>query len=125
MRGRWLARGLKILVFVAVAVALMGFIVMRLWNWLTPELFGWHVITYWQALGILLLCKILFGGFRGRGGPGFGRGEHWRSRMIERWVQMTPEEREKFLQGMRGGWGGGCGPFSSPSAPSSNPAPKP
>ena len=121
MRGRWLARGLKILVFVAIAVALMGLVVERLWNWLTPELFGWHVITYGQAIGILLLCKILFGGFRGRGGRVFGRGGHWRDRMIERWVQMTPEEREKFVQGMRGGWGG-CGPFASPSAP---PAPKP
>ena len=125
MRGRWLARGLKILVFVAVAVAVMGFVVERLWNWLTPELFGWHMISYSQAIGILLLCKILFGGFRGRGGPG----RYWRRRMMERWEQMTPEEREKFRQGMRGGWGGGCGPFTSTSTPSAGPsappAPKP
>jgi hypothetical protein len=80
MKGRWLARGLKFLLFAAVAVAVLSFFVMWLWNWLTPALFSWHVITYWQAAGILVLCKILFGGFRGRGGPGM----YWRRRMMER-----------------------------------------
>jgi hypothetical protein len=36
---------------------------MHLWNWLLPPLFGWRQITFWQALGILALCRILFGGF--------------------------------------------------------------
>jgi hypothetical protein len=84
---------------------ILTYVVMRLWNWLTPVMFGWHIITFWQALGILFLCKILFGGFRGfRGGP--GRHLQWRRRMFERWEQMTPEEREKFRESMRG-----CGPF--------------
>ncbi len=55
-----------------------------------------RTITFWQSLGILILSKILFGGFRGR--PGYGG--HWRSRMNDRWQQMTPEEREQFRQGM-------------------------
>jgi hypothetical protein len=118
MKGNRFARGLKFLGLVVIAVAIKSYFVMLLWNWLTPELFGWHMIGYGQAVGILLLCKILFGGFRGRGGPGM----HWRRRMMERWEQMTPEEREKFRQGMRGGWGGGCGPFSASGPPS---APKP
>ena len=46
-----------------VLVALFGYITMRLWNWLMPEIFGLSVIGYWQALGILLLTKIFFGGF--------------------------------------------------------------
>jgi len=58
--------------------------------------FGLRTITLWQALGILILSKILFGGFRGR--PGYGG--PWRRRMSERWQRMTPEEREKFRQGM-------------------------
>jgi hypothetical protein len=95
-------RFLKFLVIGLAFAAVFTYVVMRLWNWLTPALFGWHVITFWQALGLLFLCKILFGGFRG--GP--GRHLHWRRRMMERWEQMTPEEREKFRESMHG-----CGPF--------------
>jgi len=93
------------MLFAALFVIVFGFLVMRLWNWLTPALFGWHVITFWQALGILILSKILFGGFRG--GP--PRGWGWRRRMMERWDQMTPEEREKVREAMRGR----CGPVAS------------
>ncbi len=98
-------RTLRILKFAAIAVlflAAFSFVVMGLWNWLMPALFGWHVITFWQALGILILSKILFGGGRGRPRPHV----YWRRRMMERWARMTPEEREKFRQ-MRGR----CGPF--------------
>jgi hypothetical protein len=78
-----------------------GEVVMLLWNWLAPALFGLRQITFWQALGLLALSRILFGGF------GFGGGGHrshsrgqMRGRMAERWEQMTPEEREKFRQGL-------------------------
>lgn len=96
MRARWLKRGLRIAVIAIVAAAVFGFVVMSLWNWLAPTVFGARPINFWQALGILILSKILFGGFRGHA----GYGGHWRRRMIERWEQMTPEEREKFRQGM-------------------------
>jgi len=96
MRARWLVKGLKIAVFATVAVAVFGFVLMSLWNWLGPEVFGARTITFWQALGILVLSKILFGGFRGR--PHFGG--HVRQRMKDRWAQMTPEEREKFQMGI-------------------------
>ena len=106
-RHRFL-RGLKFLPFAALFVTVFGFIVMRLWNWLMPSLFGWHMITFWQGLGLLVLCKILFGGFRGRpGGP-----MHWRHRTGERWQQMTPEERDKFRQAMRSR----CGSFGRTAA---------
>jgi hypothetical protein len=109
MKRHWIFRGLKILLIVAIALTVMSFVVMSLWNWLLPSLFGFHSISFWQALGLLVLSKILFGGFRGP----FG-GMHWRRRFIERWEQMSPEEREKFRAGMRGG----CGHFgSSPAAP--------
>ncbi len=97
-----------------VAFIIVGGIVVRaLWNWLLPSLFGFHQITFWQALGLLLLCRILFGGFRlGRGGhrSKFGR------RMAERWEQMTPEEREKFRQSFRGRCGGFEPPTPTPTA---------
>src|SRR5271157_3744629 len=103
MKRHGFLRVLKILVFVVLGSTVFSFVVMELWNRLMPVIFGLHLISFWQALGLLVLSKILFGGFRGR--PGFSM--HWRHRMMERWEQMTPEEREKFTAGMRGG----CGPF--------------
>ena len=84
-----------------------GEVVMHLWNWLAPTLFGFRQVSFWQALGLLALCRILFGGF-GMGGGGHRNSrrrmegrirERVRERMDERWEQMTPEEREKFRQG--------------------------
>jgi hypothetical protein len=107
MRRHWLSRAVKIaamaIVFVPVFVAVFGSIVMLLWNWLVPALFGGPSIGFWQALGLLVLSRILLGGFHG------GRGGHgpWRRRMFERWERMTPEEREKVRAAMRSH---GCGP---------------
>jgi len=95
-------------------VFLFGEVVMHLWNWLLPALFGWRLITFWQALGLLALCRILFGG---SGGRGFGNPK-FRGRMGERWERMTPEEREKLRQGMRSG----CGGFEAPTGGTSEPA---
>jgi hypothetical protein len=95
------ARVARFAVFAAAAAAALSFVVMSLWNWLMPAIFGLRTITYWQGLGLLALSKILLGGFRG--GP--GRHLFWRRRMMERWEKMTPEDREKFRQGMRGGYG--------------------
>jgi hypothetical protein len=48
----------------------MGQIVMLLWNWLLPPLFGFPQVTVWQGLGLLVLSRLLFGGFGGSGGGG-------------------------------------------------------
>jgi hypothetical protein len=95
--------GLALFIFIG------GEIVMYLWNWLLPPLFGWRQISFWQALGILALCRILFGGF-GCHGP--GRSD-FRRRMRDRCDNMTPEEREQFRQRMRERWG--FGPSTSES----------
>ena len=100
MRKHWI-RGLKFLLFFAVIIPAIGFVAMSLWNWLMPAIFGLRMINFWQTLGLMVLSRILLGGFRGR--PG---GRHWRGRMMARIAQMTPEEREKFFQGMRHGAGG-------------------
>jgi hypothetical protein len=89
MKRFWILKGLKMVVFAALAVTLVGYIVMSLWNAVLPAVAGIHAITFAQALGLLVLSRILFGGLRGRRG-------HWRGRMQARWEQMTPEEREKF-----------------------------
>ena len=106
----WTKRIVKILFFGVLFFLVFGFLVKALWNWLMPPLFGLHMITFWQAFGILLLSKILFGGFRA--GPGGYSNRGWRRRMFDRWEKMTPEEREKFRQGMRGR----CGPFGTREA---------
>jgi hypothetical protein len=94
------------------AVALFGYVTMSLWNWLMPMLFGLRTVTFWQAIGLLLLSKLLFGGFHGRG----GRRREWKRDMAERWEKMSPEEREKMRAGMRGRWGCGFGHDREPVA---------
>lgn len=89
-------RAVKIAIFAIVVAGVLGFVIMALWNAVMPGIFPVRPIGFWQALGLLLLAKLLFGGFR----PGFG-GPGWRWRMIRRWQDMTPEEREKFKHGMR------------------------
>jgi len=105
MRKHYFLRIMKLALLVVpllvLFVAVIGFVVMSLWNWLIPALFGWKLISYWQALGLIILSRILFGGFRGA----VGRGGHWRHRMMKRCEQMTPEERERYRQGLHGCWG--------------------
>jgi hypothetical protein len=87
---------------IVLVIAIGGTLVRLLWNWLLPPLFGFPQVTFWQALGLLALCRILFGG-TGRHG-GYYRSER-RRRMRERWAHMTPEERERFRHGMRARFG--------------------
>lgn len=98
MKQRWVTRALKVFLMVVVAGTLLGFVTMQLWNWLMPSIFGLHAITFWQALGLFVLGKLLLGGFHRHHG---GR-PRWGRHMRERWEQMTPEERERFRAGMRG-----------------------
>lgn len=95
-RRFWFGKAVMILVFGTAFVMLFTFIVMLLWNAILPEVLGVKIITFWQALGILALSKILFSGF----GGWHHKREHfkhrWRERMREKWENMSPEERQKF-----------------------------
>ena len=95
MRKFWI---LKVIMIGIVAVLFFGFAVMLLWNWLVPALFGGPLLTFWQALGLLILSKILFSGIGRRGHPG-RHGPHepfWKKRLKDKWERMSPEQREKF-----------------------------
>lgn len=92
----------KPLMIGAVLFVVLGLLVMSLWNALLPAIIGVKSIGFWQALGLLVLCRILFGGLGFRPGM-FGMGRE-RRRMHERWMKMTPEEREQFVQQRRGGF---------------------
>jgi Ca2+/H+ antiporter, TMEM165/GDT1 family len=99
-RGFGARKIIMIIFFGAACVALFSFIVMSLWNAILPAVIHVSAITFWQALGILVLSKILFSGFGG------GRGWHhkrqeWRQRMNEKLQTMSPDEREKFKQQLK------------------------
>jgi hypothetical protein len=107
MRGKWILIAPLAIGGLALLAFLGGQIVTMLWNALLPDLFGVPRIGFWQALGLLALCRILFGGFGLRG----GRGSRIRRRVEERVAErvearmaaMTPEELEQFRRKMRHG----------------------
>jgi MFS family permease len=106
-RKKWIFMVPAAILGMALFIGLGGWLVTYLWNWLLPPLFGWRMITFWQALALLVLCRILVGGFGMHG----GHRSSFRRRMHERWEGMTPEEREKFREAMRQR----CGDFGPPS----------
>jgi hypothetical protein len=77
------------------AAVVFGYVVMALWNALLPGIFNLPKINFWQAVGLLLLIRILFGGM---GRHGWHANRHYHGHMREKWEKMTPEERERFYQ---------------------------
>jgi hypothetical protein len=107
MRGRWFWIVPAALLGGALFAFIGGEIVRLLWNWLLPPLFGVPELTFWQALGLLALCRILVGGFGSHGGSRSHRGfrhemgDRVADRVADRWQRMSPEERERFRQRIR------------------------
>ena len=90
-------RGLFFLLVAAGAIAFFGFIVMTLWNAILPPVTGVQPLSYWQAVGLLILSRILFGGMPR---PPFAyrkRGSHWR----EKWKNISKEDRERYREAWR------------------------
>jgi len=102
MKKFWIKKALMMIVFVAAATFLFGGVVMWLWNAILPAVLGVKAISFIQALGILVLSKILFGGFGGRRWRG---SPEWKQKMKQRWDTMSPEEKENF----KSEWKNRCG----------------
>jgi len=96
----WIGMGILFAIFAAGAAFLFGYVAMSLWNWLMPELFGLKAISYWQAIGLLVLSWIFFGRFRGHWHR-HGRHHHWKHRMLERMSGMSPEEMKRYAEEMK------------------------
>ncbi len=116
MRGKWLIIAPLAVMGMVLFTFLGGFVVKALWNWLLPPLFGWHTIGFWQALGLLVLCRILFGGLGLHRSAGSRAGQ----RIRERWHAMTPEDRERLREGIKERWGWGP-PAAGTKGQESNP----
>ncbi len=72
------------LIIIPAVLALVSSLIMVLWNAILPDLLGTKPITFWQSAGLFLLCKILFGNFRGpSGNRRFGRGNTWNPNQTE------------------------------------------
>jgi hypothetical protein len=81
-------------IIIALFILIGGGLVMLLWNWLLPPLFGWPEITLLQGFGLLALCRILFGGF-GKGGGGGGH-KHYKCKPDEDKEQVRQQMRDRF-----------------------------
>jgi len=105
MKHRWPFRIGKFFLMIIAGSIVLGFVVMLLWNALVPDIFKGPVITFWQAVGLLMLSHILLRGWgRWRYANGW-RHDRWKHRLEEKLSSMAPEEREKFRQE----WRRGCG----------------
>ncbi len=87
--------GLRFAAFGIVLASVMGLLVTGLWNALIPAILGLPAITFWQALGLLLLSRLLFGSM-----GGWGRRMR-KARFVRGWHNLTPDERERFRSAMR------------------------
>ena len=113
-KRRWWIKAPLIASFIAVVILLKSALFAYIWNLLIPELFHGPEITYLQAIGLMILAKLLVG-FRG-GGGGFGRGGFGGGRfggkfgskqgwmMKEIWSRLPDEERQKLREDMRKRW---------------------
>lgn len=112
------------LLFIA-GLFLLPYIVMLLWNGILPEIIGVKTITYWQAVGIFILCKLLFGGFKGGGNHHHKKHQmmkkHFKNccnnndnkssmkeALRDKFMNMSDEERENFRQKWKDRFRGRC-----------------
>mgnify|MGYP001551730079 FL=1 len=82
-------------------ILLLSLAVMLLWNAILQPVLDIRSITYWQAVGIFVLCKILFGSFRRRRFPSHEKGWQGRHHLRQKWMNMSDEDRIKFREELK------------------------
>lgn len=105
---KWIFKIVGGIILFSLLAFLLGWIIMWLWNWLVPDLFNGPVITYWQAWGLFILSRILFGSWgkgkhhnKGNHSWKNGNGGYWKKRWERKLAGMTPEQREAYTKRMR------------------------
>jgi hypothetical protein len=91
----------KIFFFILLAPVLffgIGAIVMLLWNAILPAIIHVETINFWQAIGLLLLSKILFSGFRHGYSHRHPYSHSKHSYLRDKWLNMSDEEKAKFKE---------------------------
>jgi Ca2+/H+ antiporter, TMEM165/GDT1 family len=110
-------RFILFLLFIFAVIVPLGFIIMSLWNSILVAVVHVPLINFWQALGLFLLARILFGGFPGKPGwAGHRRRRQEMQEMRQKWFNLTPEEKKNFKQEWKGRFAG-CQPPVSPETP--------
>ena len=108
MKRYWIWYTLKAALCISLGFFLFGWLIMTLWNALIPSLLNGPVITFGQALGIFILTRLLFWGLWSTLVGRRGGREYWQRRLEKRLTAMTPEERDKFRQAYARRCGGWC-----------------
>lgn len=99
MKKFWIIKIIKAVIFFLVFASLFSYLVMWLWNMIIPEVTGWAGLTFWQAAGLLLLSKILFGYRGGWGRHWGGNPRHnyfWKNKWDDKLSHLSDEEREEI-----------------------------
>ncbi|MHC4591684.1 MAG: hypothetical protein ACYS8L_03195 [Planctomycetota bacterium] len=92
--GKWILLGIVAITCIAFV---LGLVVMALWNWIMPEVFGLPRITYWQAWGLLLLGHILFGAARAEHRTEHRHGDGFRE-TVKQQLASPPDEGDRAAQ---------------------------
>lgn len=109
MKTNWIVKGIFVFLFFIGFAFLVALAVKLLWNALMPDIFGLPIISFWQAAGLLVLSRLLVGGFM-KGGGGWknhkhgmhgGWKSHWKNKWEEKWSHLSPEEQERLKQKFR------------------------
>lgn len=94
-QNKWGRRRFMFAPFMLIGLFAVSAVVMLLWNWLIPGIFNIQALNFWQAMGLLVLCRILFGRFNFRGGnrhrPPFAN-----PAFREKFMNMSAEEKQAF-----------------------------
>ena len=93
--SKQIGKSLGLGVLMVVAFLALVYIFMYIWNRTIPAVFGLKEIDYWQALGLLVISRIMIGGFGFRWANA-GKQKFWRERVKMKMQHMSPDERDEF-----------------------------
>ena len=95
--------GVKVAIMIFFFFTLVSYVVMVLWNWLMPDLFGLPYLNFWKAAGLLLLSKILFSGMGNKKFEKKSSSHEWKSHLVSK-HPLTPEQKQELKEKFTSKW---------------------